>query len=491
MPSARTPTFAGRVLRGMLWSYGSLASVGVLSLVCTAVLARLLSPRDFGVVALALVFTTLLDATRGLGLNQGLIVTDGGRLRESASSAFWFSLLFGAALAVVIAALSPFAADFFDQPQLLGLLSVLGLTLPLRSLGLTHYALAQRELNFRSRTVAEVCEVVVRGGAGIGLALAGLGPWSLVLGYLAGTAAWVGGLWALVAWRPALRLRRSEVSPLLRFGGPLTVVVIVGTAMSYVDNLLVGKVLGTAALGQYTLGFRLPELLIVDVVAAAGLVLFPAFASLHRSALRAALLRASQYALLVALPVAVALITLADPLVLALFGARWRPAAAVIQLLSIGFVGWPLGQVAGSAYQATKRVDVMVKLAVPQGVLLVAALVIFVHDGIAAVAACQAVVRVAFVVIGVYVSTRILELRLRDLFAVGWPAAIAAAGMAAVIIPLEHAITSPWPALLVCSILGGGVYLGLAWTLAGDAIPSLLRLVVARTARGQVEGVRT
>lgn len=479
MPPTGTPRVGTRILHGALWSYGSLAAVRLVTLAATAILARLLSPRDFGLVALALIFSTALDAMKDLGLNQALVLASDGEITEQADTAFCFTVLMGAGLAIVIGGLSPLAADFFHQPRLLALLAVLGLNLPLRSIGLTHYTLAQRRLDFRARTVAEVAEVVVRSVVGIALALAGLGPWSLVLGYVAGTTVWTIALWAVVPWRPSLSLRRARLTPLLRFGGTLTVVGVIGVAMGYVDNLFVGRVLGPAALGIYSIGFRIPEMLVVDLVWAVGLVLFPAFARLDGPALRTAMITASRYTVLLGLPIAVAMIALADPLVLALFGHRWHDAVPVIQLLSVGFVGTTIGQVIGNAYMAARRVDVMVKLALPQALLLIVLIAIFVHHGIAAVAGCQAAVRITFVAIGVYVSTRVLGLRARALWSAVWPPLAAAAGMAVVIVALEHMITSPWPTVLISSALGGAVYLGLAWLLAGDALPALWRLARA------------
>lgn len=464
----------------MLWSYTSLVGVRLLVLVWTAVLAHLLSPRDFGLVALALIFTTILDAIRDLGVNEALVVAGDDEVDEQADTAFSFTVLVATGLALLVAALSPLAADFFHQPQLLALLAVLGLNLPLRAIGDTHYALAQRHMDFRRRTIAEVAEVVVRGVVGIALALAGFGPWSLVLGYLSGTFVWTLVLWILVNWRPAFRIHRTQLPPLVRFGGALTVVGIVGTAMSYVDNLFVGRVLGAAALGIYVMGFRLPEMLIADVLTAAGLVLFPGFATLDRPAIRGAVVTACGYAFLLGFPIAAALITLADPLVLAFFGRRWSEAAPVIQILAVGFLAGPLAQMTASAYMATRRVDVMLKLAVPQGLLLVVLIAIFVDDGIAAVAGCQAAARLIFVPIGVYVSTRVLGLRVRGLWNAAWPPFLAAAGMAAVIVPIEHAITSPWPAILAGCALGGAVYLALIWLLARDALLNLWR--IARSA---------
>ena len=178
------------------------------------------------------------------------------------------------------------------------------------------------------------------------------------------------------------------------------------------------------------MGFRLPEMLIADVLTAAGLVLFPGFAMLDRPAIRGAVVTACATRSCSAFPIAAALITLADPLVLAFFGRRWSEAAAVVQILAVGFLAGPLAQMTASAYMATRRVDVMLKLAVPQGLLLVVLIAIFVDDGIAAVAGCQAAARLVFVPIGVYVSTRVLGLRVRGLWSAAWPPLLAAAGMA-------------------------------------------------------------
>jgi PST family polysaccharide transporter len=458
--------------------------VRLATLVSTAVLAHLLSPRDFGLVAIALVFTTLLDAVRDLGLNQALVVARQEELHDQASTVFVFSILAGVALAAMLAGASPLAATFFHQPGLLALLAVLGVNLPLRSVGLTHYAIAQRDLTFRSRTLAELGEVIVRGGVGLGLALSGFGAWSLVAGYLAGTAAWTAGLWITVPWRPAKHFRSDDLRRLMHFGGALTVIGIISTAMSYADNLFVGRVLGPSALGRYSLGYRLPELLIIDVTVAASLVMFPAFSRLDTAALRRAVISVSQYSLLLSVPVAVALVILADPVVLALFGRRWGQAASIIRIISVAFVGVPVGVAVGSAFRATKRVGVMLKLAVPQGILLVVAVAVFVPFGIKAVAWCQAAVRELFVAISIAVSMRVLGIRARELGRAARPAVLASAGMALVMLPLEEAISSPWYAIVVCCAAGGTVYLALAWLLAGDAIPTAWRLISgARTAQ--------
>jgi O-antigen/teichoic acid export membrane protein len=316
---------------------------------------------------------------------------------------------------------------------------------------------------------------VVRATVGITLAVVGLGAWSLVLGYVAGTLAWDAGLWASVAWHPSRRPRLGRVPALFRFGGGVTVIGVIGIGMSYVDNLFVGRVLGPVALGLYSLGYRVPDVTLGSAYGMATTVLFPAYATLEREPMQAAVVTSFRYALLLGLPFTVGLIALADPMVHALFGSKWSDAAPVMQLIGLTYVGAPL-RVMSSAYYALRRVDVQVKLAITQGVLLVALLAVFVDHGIVAVAGCQLGTRGLYVPIGLVVAVRVLGLRWRDLWAAAWPALAAGAGMAAVLFPLERFVESPWAALALGSLLGAATYLGLVRILAPGALPELRRL---------------
>ena len=369
-------SIASRTLRGAAWAYGSYVGGRVLVLASTALLARLLAPAEFGLVALALIFIALLETVADLGLSQSLVIVRDDVL-EHADTVFTASVLVGTGLACATAAIAPLAALFFHEPQLVGLLPVLGANFLLRSLGTTHYALAQRRSEFRSRTAAELADVAVRGLVGIALALSGLGAWSLVLGYLAGTAALTLVLWVRVPWRPSLRLRRDHLRTLWRFGGALTGLDVVAAVIANVDYVFVGRVLGPASLGLYSLGFRIPELLILNLSVVAGQVLFPAFATLDRDALRRAYLTSLRYTLMVALPAAAGLAVLAEPLTLALFGDAWHGAISATQVLTLYALGVAIGMPAGSAYKALGRVKVLLLLAIPRAGLLITALRVF------------------------------------------------------------------------------------------------------------------
>jgi O-antigen/teichoic acid export membrane protein len=483
-PSLMSHSLGTRTLRGMLWAYGSYVGGRALVLVSTAILARLLDPEDFGLVALALVFTALLESVADLGVGQALVVSTGDAEEERgrADTAFAISVVLGALLTLLVVAIAPLAALAFDEPELTGLLAALGTNFLLRGLGSTHYALAQKRLDFRARTVAEMADVVVRGLAGIVLALEGAGAWSLVLGYLIGTATLTLTLWILIPWRPRLRPQRKFVRGLVTFGGTLSAVSVIGAVIGNVDYIFIGRVLGPALLGLYTLGFRLPELIVVNLAIVAGQVLFPAFAAVDREALGHAFLVSLRYTLMVAVPAAAVLVALAEPLTLAAFGAQWRDSIAPMQVLTVYALAVAIGIPAGTAYKAVGRADVLLKLAVPRGILVIASIAVFVDRGIAAVAACQAAVAALFGAIGIWLAARLLAVGWRRIWATSWPVLAAVVPMLAAMLAVDAAMTSPWPALLVGTAAGSATYLAVLWALDRDSILRLRDMALARSA---------
>jgi PST family polysaccharide transporter len=453
MNARETPAAGGlaaRTVRGMAWAYGSYVLGRLLVLLSTVILARVLVPADFGVVALALTFMVFLDTVKDLGLGQALIVVPDERLAAAAQTAFWGAVGLGALLSLATALAAPLAAGFFGEPVLRALLAVLGLNFLLRSFGATHLALARRALDFRSRTISETCDVATRGTVAIALALAGAGPWSLVCGYLAGTVAAVMAIWWRVRWRPRLRPTTTHLREMLAFGGLLTFVDI-GQAFAHeIDYLFIGRLLGPASLGQYSIAFRLPELLIINLSIVAGVVLLPAYAQLDRARLADAFLVSLRYTALLVLPVALALGLLARPIVLGLFGDQWEPAIPVMQVLCAYAVVVTLNVPAGTVYKVTGRAWILIAFTVPYVVMLAAALAVLTPHGILAVAATMAGMQAVFSTGGWVVATRILRVAPRTV-------AVTLAG------PVAAALTMGLPVLALRA---------LAW-------PPLLTLVAA------------
>ena len=476
MSADRPDGIAGRTLRGLAWAYGSYAGGRVLALVSTAILARLLAPSDFGLVALALTFIALLETVSDLGVSQALVIVK-GETDEKAETVFVITIALGAFLALVIALTGLVAAPFFRTPELEAILPVLGLNLLIRSSGATHYALAQKSIDFRPRTGAELADVIVRGVVGIALALAGLGAWSLVIGYLAGSVVLTATLFALVPWRPRLRPRRRDVRELIGFGGTLTLVNIAAAVIANVDDLIVGRVLGPTALGLYSLAFRLPELLVLNLSVVAARVLFPAFATLDRARLGRAFLVSLRYTLVISLPLAAMLALLAAPIIDVVLGDQWTGSVDAMRLLAVYALSVTVSVPAGAAYKATGRANVLLMLAVPRAVSLVIAVLLFVDDGIVAVAICQTAVAGVFDAIGIGLASRLLGVGLRAIFVASWAPVVATAGMAAAALGADVLLEGSVAEVLGASLASGIVYLALIRLLLPDVFSRVRSMV--------------
>jgi len=474
-------SLGARTVRSALWAYGSYGLGRVLVLITTALLARLLTPDEFGLVALAILATTLLDRLADLGVSEALIVAPPERTEDQARTAFLFSLGMSVLMAAITAALAPLAASFFREEELNTIMPLLGLTFPLRALASVHYALAQKHMDFRSRTAGELADVIVRGGVGIAAALAGAGAYSLVAGYLAGTAAMTIVLWAVVSWRPRRPEHGYDFRGLVGFGGSLTALDLIAVVITNADYFLIGRVLGTEQLGLYTLAYRLPEMLILNVAIVAGRVLYPAFATLDREALNRAFLSSVRWMAMLCLPIAAILGGLAHPLVAIAFGPQWGASVAPMRVLTIFVATAPIHMSSGTAFKSMRRVGLMVKLAIPQAVAAIGLMVLFVDEGIVAVAASQAGVALLSTIAGLIPARRLLGSPIRAVLAAVAPSLAASGLLLAVGLAAARLIEADVLAVVAGLAVGLPLWLAAMWMLDREHVREMLaRLLPGR-----------
>jgi lipopolysaccharide exporter len=266
---------------------------------------------------------------------------------------------------------------------------------------------------------------------------------------------------------------------MLTFGGKLSGVNLITAIETNLDYLFIGRVLGATDLGLYSLGFRLPELLILNLSMVAGQVLFPAFASVDRADLGRAFHASLRYTLMIALPMAAALAVLAHPFVIGLFGDQWERSVPAMRVLTLYALAVAIAIPGGTVLKATNRAGILLMLSIPEGIVLFAAIWIFVDDGIVAVATCMASVLGVFALVSTVAGMRVLDVGPRQVWTALWPPLAATAGMVAVLFPIERTIDSPWPALVAGAVLGGTTYLALLWVFARDALIRLRDLARA------------
>lgn len=350
----------GRALRSMAWTGGGVAAEVALQALVLAVLARLLTPADFGVVSIALVVIGFAGIFGELGLNQAVIqrqALEPAHVR----TAFVASLVLALALAGALAAASPWVARFFGAPAVAPLMAALALSLPIKGWSSVPAALLQRSMRFRDLSLANVLSYAAGFGlVGIPLAAAGLGAWSLAAAHLVQVTAFGVAVHLAAPVSHRLGVDRGALRDLLAFGGGVSVARVANYLALRGDNAVVGHVLGATALGLYGPAYHLmalPADLFQKVVQT---VLFPAVSRLQgeRERLAAVYRRGLAVTALLVLPGTVLAIALAPAAVETLLGARWQGVTAPLQVLAAGMffrVGYKMSVVVVKASGAVQQ----------------------------------------------------------------------------------------------------------------------------------------
>lgn len=495
VPQGATRGLAYAGTRGAAWQGLSYLVGKAMVLLTTVILARLLTPEDFGLVGLALVFVTYVEVATDLGVAQALVVLPAGRRRND--TALLISVGSSALLVAAAMMAAPAVARFFGRPEVAGMLRVLALSLLLTAMAQVPDALLRRSLRFRSRVVTLVGRALAQGAVSVGLALSGAGPWAIVGGYLAGTAAYAVLSWILAGYRPGTgfwRVDRGEARALLAFGAPAAANGVVLSLVFDVDYLFVGKVLGAAALGHYTLAYRLPELAIINVFFILSVVAFPLFARARedRTRLRRGYLTAVRLQSVYGLGAGVGLAVVAPMVVHVLFGAGWEPAVAPMQALALYAAFRSLGIGPVDLLKAEGRPGLAFWLSLVRLAAVVGALALAVRSGIAAVAWAQAAVALALALLMQGVAFRVLGIGLRRLLPTVWPAVACAAGVAAGAGTVR--LLGPGPEVLrVLLALGAGAACGLGALHLADRgfVRQVRALVSGPVGSPEPEAVRT
>lgn len=444
--------------RGVLWNGATFALSKLLVLITTIVLARLLTPDDFGVVGIGLLVIGYLDLVNDFGVSAA-VVQNRQAPEHTANVAFWVNMLLGTAITSFGLLAAPLVADFFDEPQATDVVRVLALSMLLTSAGAIHEARLRRELHFRRRLAPELARAVSKGAVSITLAVAGFGVWSLVWGQLAGQLAAAVLYWMSFRWRPRFVVDVPVARRLLGFGSHIALVGALGALVRNADYLVIGRMLGTRALGLYTLAFRLPQLVIEGAVTIVGQVAFPAFARVQHDPrrLRSGLLDALRMTALVITPLGLGMAVVADPFIRAAYRDRWEGAIGVMQLLAVYMVVQGASRLIGDVYKAIGKASLLSKLAVVKVLITVPLLILFARDGIRAVAMAQVVAATICTALDMVVVSRVLGLSGQALAGAFVPAARSGTVLMAACLLVAEAVEAAGPLLELIVLTATGV----------------------------------
>ena len=378
------------------------------------VLARLLPASDFGLVAMATVVTGFASLFRDLG-TASAVVQRKDLSPQLLDSVFWFNALVGLALMVLLALLAPVAGLGFAEPRLTEVLWTLALVFPLASMGTVQQSLLERASRFRSLAMLEA--IAAFGGLAVAVvgAWTGWGVYSLVSQTLVSTALSTGALWLVSEWRPGRRGRIAELRGLLGFSGNLVGFNIFNYFARNADNLLIGRFLGAADLGIYSMAYRVMLWPLQNISAVMSRALLPTFSRLqdNHDHLGSAYIQYTGAIIFITAPLMVGVFVLREPLILIALGKRWESVSDLMFWLAPVGLLQSVGTTVGSIYIATGRTDVMFKWGVFAGSLTVLAIALGLPWGLEGVAMAYFAVMLFLTLPGFLVPLRLIGLKLK------------------------------------------------------------------------------
>lgn len=469
---------AHMVTRGIGWNYLSFGIAKTVSLVTVSVLAHLLTPANFGVVALASLAIEYLSVLNDFGLATALIQRR-EKIDEASNVVFTLNLTVSISLTLITILIAPLAALYFREPDLTPILRWLGLTFTINALGSVHKARLQRDMKFGRKLIPEIGNNLVKAAVSIGMALAGYGAWSLVYGQLIGLSVSIVLLWVVVPWVPQLLLISSTAKQLFKYGISIMADRALQIFGDSFDYFLIGRYFDTATLGIYTLAYKLPELLIITTLNVLGGVFFPAFSTIQDDpkVLRKSFLSTTRYVQLLVTPMCLGLIVGADPIIRVAFGEQWLDAIPLMQILCLHTLVLSIGYHVGDVYKAIGRPDILIKLAVPIFIIRVLAIWIGAQQGLLGVAFGHLLATSIELILRTIITIRILKVSVIDIFK-QMTAFIGGIVLLACTIPVLNVSSHLHPLTrLIMIILAGAIgYLGVIWYIEREALAKLLKI---------------
>lgn len=463
-------TLTGRTFSGLRWTYLQMVVSSVLQLVVAGVLARLLDPEAFGLVALATLTLRFVNYLARGGVT-GAIVQKPELRDEDVRAGFTASLVLGLVFFGVVLVGAPLAADLVRTPELVPVLRWMGLQLLLHGLGATADGLLRRRLDFRTVALRSIVSYVV-GYAGVALVMAamGFGLWSLVAGSLAQT-----GIWALLSYvaspHPVLpTLSREAHRAILSFGLRVSLISFLEFLGTELDTLAVGRYLGAGPVGLYNRAYILVKLPLQQATMSLSSVLFPAFSTMQTEVDRVqrGYLGALRLTSALVVPVAAGMAVAGRDLVLTVLGPDWTEAIVVVPWLAASAALNVITHLAAIVSEAKARLNPKIAISLLKLATLAAMLTVAAGRDLVWFAAALTVADLVAHVAYAGLVTRVLELPLSRVLAAYLPSLAAAAtvglAIAAVAQPAEAAGAPPVVRLAVAVLTGAVVVLlNLRW----------------------------
>lgn len=413
-------TLKGKTVKGVAWSALERFSVQGVSFVVMIIMARMLSPNEYGLVGMLTVFLAISQSLVDSGFSQALM-RKMDRTETDNSTAFYFNVVVGIFMYVLLCLCAPMIANFYDEPLLTDITRVIGLSVVINSLVVVQRALFTSDLDFRTQAKASLLAAIVSGAIGIGMAASGFGVWSIVWYQLSNLGVNASMLWLLSKWRPKLRYSWTSFREMFGFGSKLMVSGLINTIYTNIYLIVIGKIFRASDLGYYTRAHQFAEFPSSNLNGIVQRVTYPVLCSIQNDDERLADVyrRFLKLSAFIIFPLMTGLAATSEPLILMLLNKQWAFTVTLLQIICFSMMWYPIHSINLNLLQVKGRSDLFLKLEIYKKILGVSVMCVTIPLGLVAMCIGMVFNSIVALTINTYYTGRLIDVgfikQMRDL----------------------------------------------------------------------------
>ncbi len=451
-----------KIVKGLFWKILENGGAQGIQFVVAILLARLLSPAEYGLVGIVMIFITIANVIVQNGFSTALIQKKDSDETDF-SSVFYFGLAAAAVMYGVLYAAAPAVGRFYNNGALIPVLRALGFVLFPGSVISVQTAYVSRKMEFGGLFASTMAAVIVSGAVSIAMAYRGFGAWAMVGQQIAYYLTLMVVLFLAVSWKPRLLFSFRRIRRLLAFGWKLLTAALIDTLFSNLYGLIMGKIYNEELLGAYNRGDQFPKLIVNNLGAAIQAVLLPAFSSRQEdmAQVREMVRQAIRISSFLVLPMLYGLLAVADTLVLVLLGEKWLVCVPYLRIMCVAYSFWPVHITNLQAINALGRSDVFLKLEIIKKTISLLGLAVGVHFGPVIMVSIKAGIDFCCVFINAWPNRQLLGYGIRSQWGDLLPPMLLSIAMCAAVRTLASVLPGGALLRLVLQILAGAaIYTG-------------------------------
>lgn len=452
-----------KTVKGIVWSSVERFSVQGIQFLVMIVMARLLTPKDYGLVGMVAIFIAVAQSLVDSGFSQALIRKQ-NRTETDNSTVFYFNIVVGILLYLVLFVIAPWVADFYDSPELTALMRVICLSVVFNSFVVVQRALLTVNIDFKTQAKASLTAAVVSGVIGIGMAYSGFSYWSIVAQQLVNLGLNTLLLWIFTRWRPRWIYSWGSFRELFTFGSKLMFSGLLDVVYRNMYLLVIGKVFTASSLGYYTRANQFAEFPSSNLTGIMQRVTYPVLCQIQDDDERLAqiyrrFLRLSAFLIF---PLLVGLSAVAEPFVLLLLKEQWLFAATLLQIICFAMMWYPIHAINLNLLQVKGRSDLFLRLEIIKKAIAVLILCVTIPMGLIAMCVGQILSSLIALIINTNYTGKLIQVgflrQMRDLL----PTLLLSLSMWGVVYGITSCLSGTIPQLIVGIVAGMVYYIALS-----------------------------